>query len=327
MFDPGLLKSLKIVDWGYSEESRPKSFDKFNDWVEKNDHGSLKYLADHRKDLREDIKNFYPDFQSALVFLFDYSKEKKELDKIYDNENQLKIASYALAFKGEDYHLLLRKSLEEVASKVKSIYPDIELKYTLDIQPVLERDLAYRAGLGFFGKNSMLISRRHGSFFMIGSLLINQKLRLEAKALETDHCGQCTACADSCPTNAIDLETRTLKANQCISTFTIEMFQADAQIPNGYENVQSEIFGCDICQDVCPWNKRIFRKMIDHKTQLDGIQFKLIEDFFLNRPVNEIVEELESWSNKKFLKVFKDTALARTGRKGMLKNLKSLDKF
>lgn len=169
----------------------------------------------------------------------------------------------------------------------------------------------------------MMINRHHGSFFIIGSLLLNQNINSHEKKTETDHCGQCTACVEACPTEAIDPESRTIIANDCISTFTIEQFKLDS-IPSGKMNLQSGwIFGCDICQDVCPWNKRVDRINADQKhlveeKQLHAMNFFLIKDKVL------LASELESMTEGEFRRKFTGTSFERSGRRGLLKNLRLL---
>lgn len=309
-----LLQELGIIDWGYTEESIPRTFSEFSSWVAESHHGSLNYLSDHRKELRSDLKKLFPEFESALVFLFSYQPTKKWLLE----NNQHQIASYALGFEGEDYHHALKRKLQKIEEQLRLQHPQLKSFMTLDAQPVLERDLAFRAGLGWFGKNSMLISRAHGSYFIIGSLLLNQKLTLKSKEADIDHCGTCRACADACPTQAIDVETRTLKASLCISTFTIEMMK-EAEPPLGYEKSRGEIFGCDICQDVCPWN----RKPLDRTHAAFSLheQFEFLKAF-LALPASELKQKIESMSGKGFQRVMQGTALGRPGKRGWLKNFR-----
>ena len=245
------LESLGILEWGYTEDSLPLSFNQFEQWIHSGQQGPLNYLSDHRKNLRSDLRHVYPEFQSALVFLFSYQEAKKWLLE----NNRHEVAAYTLGFEGEDYHTALKSRLDQVFEDLKKQSPQLERFISLDAQPILERDLALRAGLGWFGKNSMLINQKEGSYFIIGSLLLNQKLSLELTKPDIDHCGQCVACVEACPTKAIDSETRTLIAAQCISTYTIEIFK-EAQAPEGFEKSRGEFFGCDICQDVCPWNRK-----------------------------------------------------------------------
>ncbi len=303
------LESLGIVDFGYTESAEALSYKKFEKWISEKMHGELKYLEGERGDKRENIKKVFPKFKSALVFLFDYPKAPV-------GDNNLKIASYALGFQGKDYHFVIKERLERMASKLNESF-DFDYKISLDIEPVLERDLAFRAGLGWFGRNSMLINKKHGSYFLIGSLLLSIKLENQVdvllKGMETDHCGTCRKCIDLCPTKAIK-EDRTLELAKCISNFTIETFK-EVDPPENYNEVESEIFGCDICQEVCPWN---------HKIELDNENESFITEFFLKRSVDKILNQLDAMSNREYKRIFYGTALERPGRIGMIKNLKAL---
>jgi len=321
-FSKDIFKNMDIVDWGYTEESIPKSFSYYKDWLKDGKEGILNYLSDHRSNLRSDLKNYFPDFQSSLVFLFSYKKTRSQLESFYKKDryfNGNKIASYVLGYKGFDYHFILRDYLLELSEIVKKSYGEMTVKISLDTQPILERDLAYRAGLGWFGKNSMLISQKEGSFFLIGALLLDKKLPLPIKLIESDHCGTCTACIDKCPTDAIDPMSRTLNANRCISTFTIEQFKDD-EAPIGYQG-GSEIFGCDICQDVCPWNRETFSFANDSLYEKGTEKQIELINFFKCRENDKITFELKNMSKKGFKRKFKDTSLERTGRDGLLKNI------
>jgi epoxyqueuosine reductase len=322
LFDKDLLEKLSIRKVGYTELSQPLSFEKYHQWVERGDHAPLNYLADHRKELRSDLKNYYPEFKSALVFAFDYSKKKKTMDEFYqsDESNGLKISSYVFGFNGVDYHTELRDRMNQILDQLKEKYPNLSASYTLDMHPVLERDLAHKSGLGWFGKNSMLINKSFGSFFMIGSLLLDQAFDIGSEELETDHCGTCTACVEACPTDAIDVENRTIISSKCISTWTIEIFDEADPIEGHLEKGEGEIFGCDICQDVCPWNIKELERAVS--TPLKGEKTHLLKSFFLERPMEQVQQELEGLSNKGFVRQFKGTALERSGRKGLLKNIK-----
>ena len=298
--DQETLSSMQIVDWSYTEEDVPKTLDFYHKWVDEKYHGPLKYLSDERKDLRNSIKNFYPQFQSALVFLFDYTKAAKTNLENKDH----KFAAYTKGFDGQDYHYWIKEKLQKIKEKL-----NIEnCVYSIDAQPVLERDLAFRSGLGWFGKNSMLINKKHGSYFLISSILLDHKLDLEKRVIEADHCGTCTRCIDACPTDAI-IDNRRIDAGKCISTFTIEMFK-DVDPPKGYPSSREEIFGCDICQDVCPWNtKPLLRSELGSYAAFE----KVFKDL-----------DIENISNREFRRVFKGTSLERTGRVGILKNIKYL---
>lgn len=305
------LQNDQIVDWGYTECLKASSYRYFDEWIQKEKHGPLKYLADHRKDLREHLHKFYPEAKSLICFLFDYTKQKKALDKLNPT---YKVASYTQGFDGKDYHYWIGEKLKKIGGVLSADIPSLEFKISLDIHPVLERDFAQQVGLGWFGKNSMLINREYGSFNLIGTLIFNQKLKLDQKEIETDHCGQCTRCLDACPTNAIEKDSRTLIAKRCISTYTIELFK-EAEPPKGYPTQSNEVFGCDICQDVCPWNTKPLERSEEYIFRQDSIVH------FFNRNKEDILKDLEAMSNNDFKKFFKHTSFQRVSKKGLIKNL------
>ena len=311
-----------VVDIGYTDNTQAEFFSEYQDWIQNERHLPLKYLEGEKQNKREDLKKYWPSCESSLVFLFSYKKIHRQLNQIYSNHknwNGLKIASYTLGFDGEDYHNFISGVLKQIGEDLKGDYPELEYKLALDTQPVLDRDLAFRAGLGWFGKNSMLINRKNGSFTIVASLLLNKKLPFPKKTEEVDHCGQCTRCIDACPTTAIDPMTRTIIAKDCISTFTIEQFKLDS-IPSEKITLKSgNVFGCDICQDVCPWNKRIDR--YDNCTiELNSKQTEII-NFFILRDKQELYSNLKNFSERGFRNLFKNTSFERSGKRGVLKNL------
>jgi len=314
--DSQFLIDNQIKDWGYLEDELPLTYEYFNQWVKDNKNGPLKYLADERKDTRKSLSEFYPKFQSSLVFLFDYTAAAK-FNIENESNDSLKVASYTKGFEGIDYHFWIKDRLTKIAEKIKQEHPDLEYVTSIDAQPVLERDMAYKAGLGWFGKNSMLISKKHGSFSIIGSLLFSEKLELNVNTfIEPDHCGNCTACIDTCPTDAI-LHNKTIDANKCISTYTIELFK-DAPAPEGFPTKSGEVFGCDICQNVCPWNIKPLRNT--SSSEYEEVEW---EKYF-HQNAQELYDHIIVMSNREYRRKFKGTPLERTGRPGMLKNL---DKF
>lgn len=314
ILDNALLRDLGVLDWGYTEDPIPKSLSHFETWTNNAQHGPLGYLGDYRKDLRSDLRKVFPEFQSALVFLFSYQPAKKWL---LEND-QHKVAAYTLGFGGEDYHRALKTRLDQIAGSLN--LPDLKTFNSLDAQPIMERDLAHRAGLGWFGKNSMLINQKEGSYFIIGSLLLNQKLSIDEAAVDVDHCGQCTACADACPTDAIDLETRTLIASKCISTYTIEVFK-DVPAPEGFDKSRGEIFGCDICQDVCPWNRKPLARVVGDLKIME--KFSFLKDWLFEFPREKLQKLISEDTNRGFKKKLFGTPFDRPGKEGWLKNLKS----
>lgn len=314
MIAESLLDELGIVDWGYTEESVPRSFERYAEWLRAGNHGPLTYLTGVKETRRSDLKIQYPPFQSALTFLFSYRPAKKWLLE----QERHEIAAYALGFGGEDYHPVIRRKLRRILSALKEAHPELEGNLSVDTEAVMERDLAHRAGLGWFGKNSMLISRQEGSYFIIGSLLLNQKLPLSVKAPVADHCGQCRACVEACPTLAIDEESRTVVADRCISTFTIETTR-DIPAPEGMSNSRGEIFGCDICQDVCPWNRRPLERT---SAKLDFERFPSVGNLLSKNP-QELLEFFEADTGRGILRTFEGTPFGRPGKRGWIKNVKS----
>lgn len=309
------LNSLGIIDWGYTEESKPLSFQKYDEWVTKGLSHPLNYLQDHRKNLRTDLKLVYPEFKSALVFLFSYQPAKKWM---IDHEKH-QVAGYSMGFGGEDYHSALKRRLELITQRLELVSPNLRSFISLDAQPILERDLALRAGLGWFGKNSMIINQKEGSYFIIGSLLLNQTLQIEKAQVDIDHCGQCNACVEACPTGAIDGETRTLKAEACISTFTIETFK-EVDPPAGFEKSRGEYFGCDICQDVCPWNKKPLGRVVADLKLVE--RFSFLKNWFYIWPVEQLKTLMQNESNRGLRRTLQGTAFDRPGKEGWLKNFK-----
>ncbi len=319
LFSEEILRELGVLDWGYTEEAIPASFERFSEWTAREEMGPLTYLTDERKESRRDLHLVYPEFQSAIVFLFSYQPTKKWLLENSRHE----VAAYTLAFDGEDYHSVLRRRLKEIKKVLREKFPETETYISLDAESVLERDLAFRAGLGWFGKNSMLIHQKEGSYFLIGSLLLNRKLPLEIKTSDSDHCGQCRACVDACPTDAIDPETRTLHPLKCISTFTIEQMKM-VDPPAGIEKSRGEVFGCDICQDVCPWNTKPLQRTQGSLNLSE--KFSFLSELFHQDSFSELKTLLNYTTNRGFRKKFEGSVFDRPGRDGWFKNLRSVKK-
>ena len=305
------LSDMQIVEWGYTNELKARTYPEFKQWIDKGLNSPLEYLSGERGDKREDLREYFPQAKSAIVFLFDYTSAKKFM---VEKAGSQRIASYTQGFDGEDYHFWIRERLGKIGNSLVTKVDGLEFKISLDIHPVLERDLAYRAGLGWFGKNTMLISQKHGSFFLIGSLILSKTLNLNVSEIDTDHCGNCTRCIDACPTNAIMNEGLSLDTSKCISTHTIEVFK-DKESPAGYPTETQEIFGCDICQDVCPWNSKPLKHT---KSFLNNEKFY----GFFTRDISEIYSDIESMSNNEFKRFFFGTSFYRSGKRGLLKNLR-----
>jgi epoxyqueuosine reductase len=210
------------------------------------------------------------------------------------------VARYAL---GADYHDVLRERLNRLLAWLQGERPGCQGRGVVDTAPLLERDFARRAGLGWFGKNTMLLNKRLGSYFFLGALLVDLELRPDA-AHETSHCGTCTACLDACPTDAF-AGPGWLDSRRCISYLTIEL---RGEIPTELRpGIGDWLFGCDVCQEVCPWNR---------KAPLGT------EPALQPRPDLEALDptELLSLSEEEFRRRFRGTALTRTKRRGLLRN-------
>ncbi len=305
------LAELGIVAWGYTDVMTPESYERFERWLPQNSE-SLPFLATEKNvHYRSNVAAWWPEAKSALVFLFSYAPTKKFLIE----KNSYRVAGYTLGFEGEDYHIVMKARLHKIADRLKEKL-DFNFRHTHDAEAVLERDLAYRAGLGWFGKNSMLISREQGSYFMIGSLIFDRPLALSRTSFSPDHCGTCRACADACPTQAIDLETRTLIAKDCLSTSTIEARKVETPAPKGSESGREELFGCDICQDVCPWNQKLMQSTLP--------KFSSKAQQWLNwfeRDLGEIAVQVAWVTNRAFLRLMEGTPFGRPGRQAFLRTV------
>lgn len=248
-------------------------------------------------DLRIDPSKLVPGAKSVITLLLNYFPSQQQ------NSATPKIAKYAY---GNDYHEVIRDKLNILLHHIQENIGDIDGRGFVDSAPVLERSWATRSGAGWIGKNGNLITKEQGSYFFIATLIIDIDLVYD-DAFAKDYCGTCTKCIDACPTNAI-LDNKVIDASRCVSYFTIEL--KDAIIPNNMKGkFENWMFGCDICQDVCPWNR--FSKPTN-------------ENAF--QPIPEILNlstaEWENLSDETFRKIFKHSPLKRTKLEGIHRNLK-----
>jgi epoxyqueuosine reductase len=265
-----------------------------DNWLRGGLHGQMKYMENHF-DKRLDPTLLVPGAKSVISLLYNYFPSQTK------SQNQdLKISKYAL---GEDYHDVIRGKLYELLSSIRQEIGDIEGRVFVDSAPVLERAWAAKSGLGWIGKNAMLINKEMGSFFFIAEIISDLELLPDGPI--KDYCGTCTACIDACPTDAI-IDNKVIDSNRCISYLTIELRDAIPTEFNG--KMGSWVFGCDICQDVCPWNR--FSK--PHK-----------ENQFNKNPkmYGLTIAEWQNMTEEFFKKVFGKSALRRTGLKGMKRNV------
>ncbi len=211
-------------------------------WLARGNHGQMEWMERH-KALRKDMRKFFPEAKSIIMVALNYYTPFE----IKDSPHTAKISRYAW---GRDYHKILRKKLKTLFNQIKEFMPRVNGRIFVDSAPVMEKQWAVEAGLGWQGKNTNIITRDLGSWIFLGGMVINQEL--EADRPIQDYCGSCNACVQACPTNA--LEPYVLDATRCISYLTIE--HKEGSIPNDLaQNFQNWVFGCDICQDVCPWNR------------------------------------------------------------------------
>jgi epoxyqueuosine reductase len=238
---------LGFADCGFSRaEVLPEDGERLKDWLDRGHHAGMAYMANHY-DKRMDPTRLVEGAKSVISVLYNYFTDQEQTDP-----DAPILSKYAF---GKDYHKVLKDKLYLLFGFIKSRIPGTEGRVFVDSAPVLDRAWARRAGLGWIGKNSNLISRSHGSFVFIGEIILN--LDLEYNEIpENDFCGSCARCIEACPTRAI-LDTRTLDAERCISYQTIE--NKGEILPGIAGKLTNRVFGCDICQDVCPWNRKAIR--------------------------------------------------------------------
>lgn len=264
-------------------------------WLYNGYQGSMQYMERHF-DLRTDPRKLVPGARSVITLLFNYFPTEIQ------TPDAPKIAKYAW---GTDYHYVIRDKLNELLAYVNATIGAVDGRGFVDSAPVLERSWAVRSGLGWVGKNGNLLTRHSGSFFFIATLITDLELVADPP-FSTDHCGTCTRCLDACPTEAIVSPT-VVDGSKCISYLTIEL--KDALIPGELQSkMDGWMFGCDVCQDVCPWNR--FSK-------------PNTEPAFTPIPqvLNLSLGEWEAMTEEAFNKVFKNSPMKRSKWKGIQRNI------
>ncbi|OGT45652.1 MAG: tRNA epoxyqueuosine(34) reductase QueG [Gammaproteobacteria bacterium RIFCSPHIGHO2_12_FULL_38_11] len=267
-------------------------------WLAKGYHGAMHYMGNNRE-LRKNPEKLHPGTLRIISVRMDYLIENHNTLQILENRNKAAISRYAL---GRDYHKVMRKKLNILAKKINDIVPHGYRAFT-DSAPVFERKIAEKAGIGWIGKNTMIMNKQAGSFFFLGELFTNLPLPLD-KPVEA-HCGSCTACIDICPTKAI-VAPYQIDARRCISYLTIE--HKGSIDPKLRPLMGNRIYGCDDCQLFCPWNK--FAKFTPEK------------DFQPRHNLKDVdLIELFSWSEKEFLEKTEGSAIRRAGYISWLRNI------
>jgi epoxyqueuosine reductase len=267
-------------------------------WLQKGMHGSMQYMEKYF-DLRIDPAKLVPGAKSVITLLKNYYPSQQQ------QADAPKISKYAF---GKDYHEVIREQLSELIGSIKETVGDIHGRGFVDSAPVLERTWAQRSGAGWIGKNGNLINKQSGSFYFIATLITDLSLEYDDPFIK-DFCGTCTKCIDACPTDAI-LPDKVVDGSKCISYFTIEL--KEMLIPGDMKGkFDNWMFGCDTCQDVCPWNR------FSHSNK--EINFTPIPEI-----LNLSTKEWEMMTEESFRKIFKDSPLRRSKFKGIQRNLNFL---
>ncbi len=282
----GIAAAVRLDDDAYRLER----------WLKQNRHGGMHYMEKHF-DERINPALLVPGAKSVITLLLNYFPEPQ-----YAQENN-KVSKYAW---GKDYHEVIKEKLNAFLQILREEIGEINGRGFVDSAPVLERAWAAKSGLGWIGKNGNLINKTNGSFYFIATLITDLKLEAD-EAFAIDYCGTCTRCIDACPTDAI-LENKEIDGSKCISYFTIEL--KDALIPDEMQGKFSNwMFGCDTCQDVCPWNK--FAKPTKEKNFTPLLQI-----------LNFTTSDWEELTEESFKLIFDKSALRRSKFQGIKRNLK-----
>jgi epoxyqueuosine reductase len=267
-------------------------------WLKHGYHGDMKWMENHF-DERLDPRKLMPGAKSVISVLLNYFPEESQ------EQGMPKISKYAY---GRDYHKVIRGKLKRMLQGIHEEIGEVHGRGFVDSAPVMDRAWARRSGLGWIGKHSLLLSKKSGSFYFIGELIVD--LELDPDGPSTDHCGSCTACMDACPTQAIIAPT-VVDSNKCISYLTIEYKKA---LPSEFQDKMDQwVYGCDTCQDVCPWNR--FSK--PHQEP----------DFNLREAVGKNGwQEWEEITHELWEEIMQGSAIRRTGYEGFMRNLNFVKK-
>ncbi|RLJ65711.1 epoxyqueuosine reductase [Lacinutrix venerupis] len=293
-------KRLGFLSCGISKaEFLEDEAPRLENWLNKNMNGQMRYMENHF-DKRLDPTKLVEDSKSVISLLLNYYPEETQKDN-----KAPKLSKYAY---GNDYHHVIKSKLKTLTHFIQDTIGEVSGRAFVDSAPVLDKAWAAKSGLGWIGKHSNLLTQQVGSFYFIAELIID--LDLEYDTIVSDHCGTCTACIDACPTQAI-VEPYVVDGSKCISYFTIELKN---ELPNEMKGkFDNWMFGCDVCQDVCPWNR--FSKA--HNEPLFNPHPELLD--MTKKDWDEITEDV-------FKKVFQKSAIKRTKFSGLTRNIEFLKK-
>lgn len=292
---------LGFAACGFSRtEALPEDAERLKAWLQKGYNARMGYMANHFEK-RTDPSLLVEGAKSVISLLYNYYS-----DKVQEDPDAPVLSKYAY---GKDYHFVLKEKMQLLFDFIKSISPEAEGRLFVDSAPVLDRAWARRAGLGWIGKNSNLISRKTGSFVFISEIILNLELEYN-QVPESDFCGSCNRCLEACPTEAI-LDNRTIDSERCISYQTIENHGEISPELEG--KLSGRVFGCDICQDVCPWN----RKALNHQEPLFEPGTDLLE---------MTTDMWNSLTKEEYKKLFPDSPVERAGYKKLKGNIAFLQK-
>ena len=287
------FQSCGISKAEFLEEEAPR----LETWLNKGYHGEMKYMENHF-DKRLNPTLLVDGAKSVISLSYNYFPKVK-IDEI----NNFKISKYAY---GEDYHEVIKDILKEMVAELQEEIGEFGFRVFVDSAPVLEKAWARKSGLGWVGKNANLITKKHGSFYFLAEIICD--LELDYDLAVTDHCGSCRACIDACPTQAI-VSDRIVDGSKCISYATIELKN---EIPDYFNGKMDDwMFGCDVCQDVCPWNR----------FSAPTLQEKFAPNF---QKLNFRKNEWKELTQELFSEIFKKSAVKRTKFSGLMRNINLL---
>jgi len=268
-------------------------------WLNQGMHGTMRYMENHF-DMRIDPSRLVPGARSVITLLMNY------YPPVLQEPAAPQVAKYAY---GKDYHEVIRSKLNELLVRMRSVIGEVDGRGFVDSAPVLERSWAVRSGLGWIGRNGNLLNRQAGSFFFIATLIVDLGLEYDAP-FSGDYCGTCRRCIDACPTEAIR-EDKVVDGSRCISYFTIEL--KEELIPDEMKGKFANwMFGCDTCQDVCPWNR--------FSRPSEEIAFTPMAAI-----LNFKTADWEQLTEEKFREIFRHSAIRRTRYAGLRRNLRFLE--